>query len=201
MVGVVLGAGSSQRLGRPKQTLPLGDTTLLGWVVRDIERSSLDRVVVVVDPATAAAVPGLGTGRSELVEPAPRNDGCSASLRAGLDAAGQCEAVMLLLGDMPGVDARVVDSVLAVWQRRRPWALVARYRDGLGHPFVFARSAFPDLRRLHGDKAVWKLLERHGDRTDEARLPLSRPLDVDTQADYEKVRAAFGVRPSGPAGR
>jgi molybdenum cofactor cytidylyltransferase len=203
VVGVVLGAGSSQRLGRPKQTLPLGDTTLLGWVVRDVERSSLDRVVVVVDAATAAGVPGLGAGRSELVEPEPaaRSDGCSDSLRAGLDAAGECEAVMLLLGDMPGVDARVVDSVSAAWQRRRPWALVARYRDGLGHPFVFSRSAFPDLRRLHGDKAVWKLLERHGDRIDEARLPLSRPPDVDTQADYEKVRAALGMPGKAPARR
>ena len=38
--GIVLGAGASRRLGRPKQTLPLGDTTLLGWVVRDVEASS-----------------------------------------------------------------------------------------------------------------------------------------------------------------
>src|SRR5689334_10741901 len=48
MVGIVLGAGSSSRLGRPKQTLPLGDTTVLGWVIRNIEASSLERVVLVV---------------------------------------------------------------------------------------------------------------------------------------------------------
>ena len=98
---------------------------------------------------------------------------------------------MLLLGDMPGVDAAVVDSVSAAWRQRQSWAMVTRYGDGLGHPFVFAEAAFPDLRLLHGDKAVWKLLEQHGDRIDEAPMTTARPLDVDTQADYEAVTAAF----------
>jgi molybdenum cofactor cytidylyltransferase len=61
-VGVILGAGSSRRLGRPKQTLPLGDTTLLGWVVREAEASSLDRVVVVTRGA-------LDTERAEVARP------------------------------------------------------------------------------------------------------------------------------------
>ena len=96
MVAVVLGAGASRRLGRPKQTLPLGDTSLLGWVVRDVERSTLDRVVVVMDAATRAALPGLAGGRSVLTEPSDPGDGCSASLHAGLDAAGECDAVVLV---------------------------------------------------------------------------------------------------------
>ena len=93
MVGIVLGAGSSRRLGRPKQTLPLGDTTLLGWVVRAAERSSLERVVVVVPSDLATAIPGLGAGSAEVVPPAERGDGCSASLRAGLTAAGDGDPV------------------------------------------------------------------------------------------------------------
>ncbi|GAC1309670.1 MAG: hypothetical protein NVSMB16_06170 [Acidimicrobiales bacterium] len=48
VVGVILGAGSSKRLGRPKQTLALGDTTVLGWTVRAAEASGLDEVVVVL---------------------------------------------------------------------------------------------------------------------------------------------------------
>jgi molybdenum cofactor cytidylyltransferase len=192
MVAVVLGAGASRRLGRPKQTLPLGDTSLLGWVVRDVERSSLDRVVVVVDAATRVALPGLAGGRSVLVEPSDPGDGCSGSLRAGLDAAGECDAVMLLLGDMPGVDAGVIDPVASDWQARRPWGMVSRYQDGLGHPFVFAAEAIPTLRALHGDKAVWKLVEgAGGDRITESRVPRDRPLDVDAPEDYRAVLAAF----------
>jgi molybdenum cofactor cytidylyltransferase len=191
VVGIVLGAGSSQRLGRAKQTLPLGDTTVLGWVVRDAERSSLTRVVVVVPPELAADVPGLGQGRAELVPPAARADGCSASLRAGLDAAGDGEPVMLLLGDMPGVDSAVIDAVDAAWHRDRPWAVVTDYDDAPGHPFVFSPAAFPELAALHGDKGVWKLLDRHPERI--ARVPVAcrRPVDVDTEDDYALVRAAF----------
>jgi molybdenum cofactor cytidylyltransferase len=191
MVAIVLGAGASRRLGRPKQTLPLGDTTLLGWVVRDVERSSLDRVVVVTDAATRSALPELSSGRSRLVEPVMPSDGCSASLRAGLDAAGECDAVMLLLGDMAGVDASVIDAVADGWLERRPWGMVTGYQDGPGHPFVFAAEALPELRGLHGDKAVWKLFGRNDGRIVTQPVPRRRPLDVDTQEDYRTVQATL----------
>jgi molybdenum cofactor cytidylyltransferase len=197
MVAIVLGAGASLRLGRPKQTLPLGDTSLLGWVVRDVEHSSVDRVVVVVDSATRVALPGLVGGRSVLVEPSDPGDGCSASLRAGLDEAGECDAVMLLLGDMPGVDAAVIDAVADDWQTRRPWGMVSRYQDGLGHPFVFAAEAIATLRSLHGDKAVWKLVDgADAGRIAKSPVPRARPIDVDAPGDYRAVLAAFSPGPA-----
>ncbi len=64
---------------------------------------------------------------------------------------------MLLLGDMPGVDAGGIDGVRSEFERERPWAAVTSYRDAPGHPFVFSAAAFPALRALRGDKAVWKL--------------------------------------------
>ena len=99
---------------------------------------------------------------------------------------------MLLVGDMPGVDAGVIDAVAEGWRVRRPWGLVTRYRDGLGHPFVFAARAVPALRSLHGDKAVWKLVEG-GTEEPIAELPVprARPLDVDAPEDYRAVLAAF----------
>jgi molybdenum cofactor cytidylyltransferase len=193
VVGIVLGAGASRRLGRPKQTLPLGDTTLLGWVVRDVERSSLDRVVLVVGGSAAEALDGLRLDRAEVV----RNDdypaGCASSLLAGLDAAGDAEAVMLVLGDMPGVGPEVLDAVRAAWTRERPWAAVTRYAGGLGHPFVLSSAAFPALRGLHGDKAVWKLLDARPDDVGRVDVPLPLPRDVDTWEDYRAVCAALGV--------
>ena len=184
VVGVILGAGSSRRLGQPKQALPLGDTTLLGWVVREAEASSLDRVVVV-------ARDGVATGRATVALPDSGDGTCSASLRSGLAKAGPCDAVLLLLGDMPGVDASVIDAVRAAWESKRPWAVVTRYDDGLGHPLVFASEALPALRALHGDKAVWKLLESEPGRVAEARVARPLPRDVDSWEDYEAVLQAF----------
>jgi molybdenum cofactor cytidylyltransferase len=198
--GIVLGAGASRRLGRPKQTLPLGGTTLLGWVVRAVEASSLDRVIVVVGGAAGEAAAGLGAGRATVVSNEAYASGCASSLLAGLDAAGPCDAVMLLLGDMPGVDATVVDEVRADWDRHRPWAAVTDYRGDPGHPFVFSAGAFATLRGLHGDKAVWKVLDARPERV--RRTPVDRPLprDVDTWDDYLDVCRALGLPPgaSGP---
>lgn len=194
MVGIVLGAGSSRRLGRPKQTLPLGDTNLLGWVMRDVEDSSLQQVVLVVGGAADQALAGLQLRRADVVYNEAYGDGCAASLLAGLDAAGDCEAIMLLLGDMPGVDPPLIDAVRGAWEAGRPWAAVTSYEDGLGHPFVFSAEAFPALRGLHGDKAVWKLVDAGPERVDRLAVARALPRDVDTWSDYQDVAAAFGAR-------
>jgi molybdenum cofactor cytidylyltransferase len=194
MVGIVLGAGSSRRLGRPKQTLPLGDTTLLGWVMRDVEGSSLDQVVLVVGGAAGEALAGLTLRRAQVVYNEAYGDGCAASLLAGLDAAGDCDAIMLLLGDMPGVDAPLIDQVRRGWDAERPWAAVTEYEGGLGHPFVFSAAAFPSLRGLNGDKAVWKLVDDDPERIRRLAVTRRLPRDVDTWSDYDEVAAAFGGR-------
>ncbi len=193
VVGIVLGAGASRRLGRPKQTLPLGDTTLLGWVVRDVEASDLDRVILVLGGAADEALAGARPGRAEVVNNAAYGTGCASSLLAGLDAAGPVDAVILVLGDMPGVDPALIDAVRADWEAHRPWAAVTDYRGCPGHPLVFSAAAFADLRALHGDKAVWKLLDAHPERF--RRIPSDRdlPRDVDTWEDYAAARRALGA--------
>jgi molybdenum cofactor cytidylyltransferase len=193
MVGIVLGAGASKRLGRPKQTLPFGDTTLLGHVLRDVECSSLNRVVLVVGGAAADALASITPARAEVVRNDDYPSGCASSLLAGLDTAGDAEAVMLLLGDMPGVEPAVIDGVARAWEERRPWAAVTRYRGELGHPFVFSAAAFPALRELHGDKAVWKLIERHPERVERIDVDRELPRDVDTWDDYEAALSAARV--------
>jgi molybdenum cofactor cytidylyltransferase len=197
MVGIVLGAGGSRRLGRPKQTLPFGDTTLLGHVLREVEASSLERVVLVVGGAADEALAAVEPARASVARNDAYGSGCASSLLAGLDAAGDFEAVMLLLGDMPGVEPSLIDEVAGAWSERRPWAAVTDYRGGLGHPFVFSAAAFDDLRSLHGDKAVWKLIERHPERVERIAVERELPSDVDTWEDYEA--ALSGLRRSGRA--
>jgi molybdenum cofactor cytidylyltransferase len=194
VVGVLLGAGASRRLGRPKQTLPLGDTTVLGWTLRDAESSALDRVCVVLGGASDEAARAIRPGRASVVYNAAYGSGCASSLLAGLDHAGECDAIMMLLGDMPGVDATIIDRVLAAWRADPSWAAVTTYDDDLGHPFVFSAGAFPALRALHGDKAVWKLVDAEPEaRVRRVHVPGRRPLDVDTWDDYVAASRRLGV--------
>ena len=193
LVGMVLGAGKSSRFGTPKQLLPFGNTTLLGQAVRNANASALDRVVVVLGRASEELRATVDFGRAEVVENTAYGTGCASSLLAGLDAAGQdCDAIALLLGDQPGVRAEFIDHVIATWQQNRPWAAVTAYNPpptALGHPFVFAREAFGELRSLHGDKAVWKLIEAHPERVSRVEIAAPLPPDVDDPEDYELALA------------
>ncbi|GAA0662371.1 nucleotidyltransferase family protein [Streptomyces sp. NPDC005202] len=194
VVGIVLGAGASTRLGRPKQLLPLGDTTVLARVVARVERSSLDRVVVVVGGGGDDVVRSLHPGRARVVRNDAYGSGCASSLLAGLDAAGECAAVMLLLGDMPEIDTAVIDELLVRWRAMPSWAAITSYRGQFGHPFIFSADAFATLRGLHGDKAVWKIVD-HAPPDRLQRLAVDRPLprDIDTWEDYVEVCATLGV--------
>jgi molybdenum cofactor cytidylyltransferase len=207
IVGIVLGAGSSKRLGRPKQTLRFGSTTLLGHVVADVEGSALDRVVVVVGGDAEGVESTLQPTRARVVSNDDYSSGCASSLLAGLDAAhepgaNEPTAMMLLLGDMPGVDKTVIDLVLDQYNRNPSWAGVTRYRDGsIGHPFLFSSAAFETLRALHGDKAVWKIVDREPESR-VRRIPVDAdlPTDVDTWDDYLAVCKRFGFEPQDALG-
>jgi molybdenum cofactor cytidylyltransferase len=99
--------------------------------------------------------------------------------------------LVLLLGDQPGVTPAVVRALLA-GRGDAPLAVCA-YDDGRGHPFAFGRAVFGDLRALHGDKAVWKLLDRRAGEVAEVRVAGPVPPDVDTWEDYEVLLALEGA--------
>lgn len=196
VVGIVLGAGSSRRLGRPKQTLPLGASTVLGESLSRATASCLDRIVLVVGHASDEALAGVDPERAEVAHNASYGTGCASSLLAGMDAAGPCAAIVLLLGDMPGVRTDTIDDVVASWRHHRTLGAIASYRGRLGHPLLFSASAFPELRSLHGDKAVWKIVDREPPGSlRRVEIDEDLPRDVDTWSDYAEVCASFGFSP------
>ena len=96
-----------------------------------------------------------------------------------------------MLGDQPGVSAAAV-AALRAGRGEAPLA-VCRYADGRGHPIAVARSLFGELASLHGDKGLWRLLERRADEVIEVPIAGPIPLDVDTPEDYRAVLAEAGV--------
>ena len=97
------------------------------------------------------------------------------------------EALVLMLGDQPGV--RAADVRRLIREAAGTPIGVCRYADGLGHPFWFRSEVYADLAGLHGDKAVWKLL--HSGRYPVIEVPCHGPVpvDVDTREDYERLLA------------
>jgi molybdenum cofactor cytidylyltransferase len=193
VAGLVLAAGGSARLGRPKQLLPYRGATLLDAVLETARACEFDQLLVTLGGAAEEVRVGVDVSGAEVVLNTAYGSGCSSSIAAavgGLDS--RCDVLVLLLGDQPGVSPATVGALLA-GRGGAPLA-VCRYEDGRGHPFAFARSVFGELRELHGDKAVWKLLDRRPEAVAEVTVPGAIPLDVDTWDDYEAVLAAAAPR-------
>jgi molybdenum cofactor cytidylyltransferase len=186
--GLVLGAGGSRRLGRPKQLLPFGDGTLLGHVVGVARACDFDQLVVAIGGASDEVRARVDLSGADVVVNDAFGKGCSSSIAAALRVLDErCDVLVLMLGDQPGVTAETVAALLA-GRGDAPLA-VCRYDDGRGHPIAFDRSVFASLADLHGDKGVWRLLDQAGDDVVEVPVPGPIPLDVDTAADYEAVLA------------
>jgi molybdenum cofactor cytidylyltransferase len=186
VTGVVLAAGDSRRLGEPKQLLPYRDTTLLGATLEVARRAGFDQLIVTLGAAAPAVRDAVELDGVDVVVVDDSGTGCSASLRAALDRVDPgSEGIVLMLGDQPRVDPATARRLAT----EGPGAdiVVCRYDDGIGHPFWLSRSVFGELRQLHGDKGVWKLVESGRHQVRELAVDGAIPLDVDTWDDYRRL--------------
>ena len=186
VAGLVLAAGGSRRLGRPKQLLPYGDGTLLDHVLGSARACRFDQLICVLGGSSEDVRATVDLRGADVVVNREFGTGCSSSIATALSTVDpRIDVLVLMLGDQPGVRPETVAALLA-GRGAAPLA-ACRYESGRGHPLAFARSTFGDLATLHGDKGVWRLM----DRSDvvEVVVPGAIPRDVDTWADYEAVLA------------
>jgi molybdenum cofactor cytidylyltransferase len=186
VTGLVLAAGGSRRLGRPKQLLPYGSATLLDHVLDTARACPFDQRLCVIGGGADDVRAGVRLDGVEVVENPDFGEGCSSSIAAALGAVDpRCEVLVLMLGDQPGVTAASVEALLA--GRGEAPIAVCGYENGRGHPLAFSRALFGELASLHGDKGVWKLLDRHAAAAVDVPVRGQIPLDVNTWDDYEAV--------------
>jgi molybdenum cofactor cytidylyltransferase len=190
--GLVLGAGASQRFGKPKQLLPYRGTTMLGWVVDQAQQASgLDEVVVVLGRAAEEVRERVDFGAARVVENPVFGEGCSSSYRAGIGALNEeSAAIMIILGDLPGITPEIINRLAEAWREHDAPIALCSYEGRKGHPMIFARSMFAQLVDLHGDKAAWKLVDANAARVQEVSFSIPYPDDINTPEDFERLATA-----------
>jgi CTP:molybdopterin cytidylyltransferase MocA len=186
---VLLAAGGSRRLGFPKQLLRRRGRPLLAHaVVAAREAAPAGPLVVVLGSAALRlrAVVRRAARDAIIVTNTHWSDGLASSLQAGLAAVPRRTAAMLvLLVDQPGVDARALRRLLAAWRRRPGVAAAAFYAGRPGVPAVLPRRYWPAIRALEGDTGARGLLQDRAITT--VTMPEAQ-LDIDTPADVARFR-------------
>ena len=192
IAAVILAAGGSSRLGRPKQLLVLDGEPLLSHVLRNAATSKLDEIVLVLGDEAEAIAAAVGEWGQRTVINLDFGTGQSTSLRAGLNALGpDVDAVLFLLGDQPTVESGAIDAVIMARFAGAGIAM-ASYDSVLRHPVLFGSEFFPELRAVQGDSGARAVLAAHADLIVPVPI-LARPVpqDVDTEADYQVLLRAW----------
>ncbi|MEW6566958.1 MAG: selenium cofactor biosynthesis protein YqeC [Chloroflexota bacterium] len=188
VAGVILAAGSSQRLSSPKQLVTWRGRPLVWHAVRAAIEGGLAPIVVVLGAEAEAVGAAVSEEGVRVVHNPAWESGQSTSLRAGLAAVeATSEAVVFLLADMPRVDGHLVRALVGAHRRTMTPVVAPRAGGRWANPVLFDRAVFPALAAVEGDRGGRALYGRYPvlgvDWSDEILL------DVDTPEDLARLQA------------
>ncbi|MDF3066573.1 MAG: nucleotidyltransferase family protein [Polyangiaceae bacterium] len=187
VVAAILAAGSSQRLGRPKQLLRLpSGTTLVRHTAEQVLQSGAQRCAVVLGAQADAVEHALGGLSFEARYSEDPAEGVAASLRAAAAWATEerANALLLCVCDQPRIGAAHLKALISTW-REEQCAVASSYADKRAVPAVLPSEYFPALRALRGDADAATLLQK-AVRVELIPWP-DGELDIDTPSDADKL--------------
>lgn len=191
IAAVVLAAGGSSRMGRPKQLLVVQGRSLIRNAVESAIAGGCDPVIVVVGANAERVGREIQELRARVVVNSQWGDGLASSIRRGMSEleglAEEVEAVVLMGSDQPLISSAVVRRLLSAYREREDNTLAMAacdYADTLGSPALFGKECFDRLGRLAGDRGAQVLLRDEPDRVIRVPWP-DGALDVDRPEDLQ----------------
>jgi molybdenum cofactor cytidylyltransferase len=186
VTGILLAAGSSRRFGADKLSASVGGVPMLTRAASTLLNAGFDLPIVVLGPHAAEHCPLLYGLPVRVVRNRDAESGMASSLVAGLEAAGECEAVCITVCDQPAVTARHLRMLVGAWRKTHASIVASEYGGVQGVPAVFAAEHFAELRELRGDRGAGPLLARYAASLQTIPLP-GGDIDIDTPADLKKL--------------
>jgi molybdenum cofactor cytidylyltransferase len=179
--GIVLAAGMSSRMGRNKLGLMIGGVPIVNIVIENAKRSGLDEVMVVY-------------GKYDVMTDArkvfnPRyEEGMSTSIIEGMRGF-KGDGVMILLGDMPFVDYKIIDELISTFKRSEKNIVVPVFSGKNGNPVIIGSKYFTELLENSGDKGAREIIERNS--FDIEWMEIERDVifqDIDDESTFKKYK-------------
>ena len=187
---ILLAAGGSLRLGKPKQLLLYKGQTLLNHSLRAAIATCKDNVVVVTGSNAAIMQREIDEKTVTIVVNSDWQKGMASSIVKGLTMVLEkhplTDAVMIMACDQPFIDAKLLKELMKTQQQTGKWIVTSDYGDTTGPPTLFHKELFEELRSLEGDKGARMIVGKHTNETTSVSFPLGR-IDIDTIEDYETL--------------
>ena len=185
---IILAAGSSSRLGQPKQNLVYKGRTLLQRAVETALSSVCEPIVVVLGGNADLIQSTLENYSIEIVMNADWAEGMASSIRTGLtkllNINQKIDSVILMLCDQPLVDTYLLNLLIAA--KAHEGVCASYYNDTVGPPVLFDAVYFDDLLKLQGAEGAKKVIQLYAEKVKQIPFALGS-VDVDTMEDYEKI--------------
>jgi molybdenum cofactor cytidylyltransferase len=190
IIAVVLSAGESSRMGRPKALLPIGGQTFIERIVSALKESRVGRIVVVLGHNAGDLRRHMEHLPAEIVINPEYRQGQLSSLQAAIryiDGDDQCDGMLVHLVDHPYIDPALVDRLIAGFYETGKWIVVPRYHGKRGHPVIFSRRLFSELLSAPMNQGAKAVVNAH--RADTLELEAKDEgitLDIDTPELYQQ---------------
>lgn len=192
VAALVLAAGSSTRMGSNKLLADLHGQPMIAQTVKRIAASRVEKIVVVTGHQAGDIQNALADEKVTLVHNPHYAEGLATSLRAGVAALrNSCDAILVCLGDMPLIDGRDVNRMIAAFNPAEHRSIVVPVHDRrFGNPVLWGEKHFSALLACEGDRGARGLLERHLDEAVEIAIDnQSVVLDADTPDALAVIRS------------
>jgi len=187
---VILAAGGSRRLGRPKQLLEKSGVSLLRRCISTAVATECQPIVIILGAASDTLTPLLANEPVTVRLNPHWASGIGTSIRAGVAALdSKCDAAVLMLCDQPLITTQHISELIRLHTASGKPIAAAGYNQSVGTPAVFSSSLFGELLALSDDQGGKAVIRRHPDEVEEFNLP-EAAIDIDTEDDFTRWSAA-----------
>ncbi len=188
---VILAAGASTRLGKPKQLLQYRGKTLLAHAINEAVNSNADAIVVILGKNADLFKKEIDDGKVRVAVNSSWEEGMASSLRLGLDTLlndkPYIDAVIFMVCDQPHVLSSILNDLIITQQKTTKQIVTCNYGDSIGPPALFHKKYFKDLMKLSGDTGARKIIQENMNDMTTILFPEGE-IDIDTEQDYEKLK-------------
>jgi molybdenum cofactor cytidylyltransferase len=191
---IILAAGESKRMGRPKMLLPWGELTVLGQVISTYQAAGVQDVLVITGGAReqVSAIAEQHGAHSTFNKQFANGEMLSSlqcGLRLLLAEQPGAQAALIGLGDQPQIQAGCVQQICATFQEQAAGLIVPSYQKRRGHPWLVGRSLWKELLELQPPQSPRDFLNRHAAEILYVEMDTPSILaDLDTPQDYRDAR-------------